>query len=580
MKKNNIKYLFQIVSLLFVIGMSIGFTSCEDELEKEFYDPDKVTQADFAMLFTGALQPTELFRLEYGPGYHQSRAFNRLFGLGTFPYAGFNGMEPNSYTLWTGWSGATLRNTQFNKTYIDFNKNIPVMNLLLNNLPEEEKDDYSIYVHCINIVKAYMFQRLTDIYDDVPFSEANGAYQKQFWAKYDTQEYIYTTLLESLDEIQDALDGYELNNSVAHEKFLTHDILNNGNVEQWRKFANSMRLRMAMRMSIVSPNNAKAIISDIISNGLPVVSQPDDFIGLAETDYAHVMEWYWPRAMSEMWYNFHAPRFIVQDILGYTGPDTPEDQVDPRMYVMFQPNQFGDYVGCPSWGTEQFDLIQTDMEALGYDQERIDVAKNWAYDDHLEPYFSFYNKMTYFNFDMEYPAFSPTETHLLLAEAAIRFADVAGSIDAATEYRTAISQSIDWYYQVNASNTFNETSTPAIPVAIMDGSKPSKPETTVIDAFLDNKVAAFMAMSDEDKIKEIFYQKMAHLNILNYWEIWSETRRLQKDYGILTPTSNIFVWMERFYYPSDEETTNPDNFAKVSHKNDHDTPVWWTGREK
>ena len=74
MKKNNIKYLFQIVSLLFVIGMSIGFTSCEDELEKEFYDPDKVTQADFAMLFTGALQPTELFRLEYGPGYHQSRA--------------------------------------------------------------------------------------------------------------------------------------------------------------------------------------------------------------------------------------------------------------------------------------------------------------------------------------------------------------------------------------------------------------------------------------------------------------------------------------------------------------------------
>nr|WP_321408878.1 SusD/RagB family nutrient-binding outer membrane lipoprotein [uncultured Carboxylicivirga sp.] len=580
MKIYNIKYLFQLVTFLFVIGMSIGFTSCEDELESAFYDPDKVTQADFAMLFTGALQPTELFRLEYGPGYHQSRAFNRLFGLGTFPYAAFNSMEPNSYTLWTGWSGATLRNTQFNKTYIDFNKNIPVMNLLLNNLPEEEKEDYSIYVHCINIVKAYMFQRLTDIYDDVPFSEANGAYQKQFWAKYDTQEEIYTTLLASLDEIQEALNGYELNNSAAHEKFLSHDILNNGNVELWRKFANSMRLRMAMRMSLVSPTESKAIISDIITNALPVVSEAEDFIGLAETDYAHVMEWYWPRAMSEMWYNFHAPRFMMQDIFGYTGPATPVDQIDPRMYVVFQPNQFGDYVGCDSWGPNQFNLIQADMEALEYDQDRIDVAKNWYYDDHLEPYFSFYNKMTYFNFDMEYPAFTPSETHLLLAEAAIRFPDAAGSINAATEYRTAISQSIDWYYEVNGSNTFNESSTPAIPMAIMDGSQPRKPDASVIDAFLDNKVAAFNAMSDADKIKEIFYQKMTHLNILNYWEIWSEARRLQDEYGILTPTSEIFVWMERFYYPSDEETTNPDNFAKVAYKNDHDTPVWWTNRTK
>ncbi|MBR8535708.1 SusD/RagB family nutrient-binding outer membrane lipoprotein [Carboxylicivirga sediminis] len=580
MKLYKIHDLLGKLLLLMLTGLVIGLSSCQDELEEEFYNPDKVTQADFAMLFTGALQPTELFRLEYGPGYHQCRAFNRLFGLGTFPYAPFNNYEPGSYTLWTGWSGSTLRNTQFNKTYVDFNKNIPVMNLLLNNLPEEEKADYAIYVHCINIVKAYMFQRLTDIYDDVPFTEANGAYQKKFWAKYDSQEFIYNALLESLDEIQTTLDGYELNNSLAHQKFQVHDILNDGNVEQWRKFANSLRLRMAMRLSNVDASKAQEIIGDILSNNLPLVSEADDFIGLAETDYAHVMEWYWPRAMTEMWYNFHAPRYMMQDIFGYVSPATPADQVDPRLYVVFQPNQFGDYVGCDSWGTTQFDKIQTDMEALGYEQDRIDNAKDWAYDDHREPYFSFYNKKTYFNFDMEYPAFTATETHLLLAEAAIRYPGVAGSIDASQAYRKAIAESIDWYYMVNGGNTFDDASSPAIPVAIMDGTQPSKPDAAAIDAFLDNKVAAFNAMSDDEKIKEIFYQKMAHLNVLNYWEIWSEARRLQKDYGILTPTSNIFVWMERFYYPSSEETTNPDNFAAVAHKNDHDTPVWWTGRTK
>ena len=75
------KATFAFVSLFLV------FSSCQNTLEDEFYNPEKQTEPSFEMLFTGALQPTELFRLEYGPGYHQSRAFNRVLGLGTFPYA-------------------------------------------------------------------------------------------------------------------------------------------------------------------------------------------------------------------------------------------------------------------------------------------------------------------------------------------------------------------------------------------------------------------------------------------------------------------------------------------------------------
>ena len=578
MKIKDNKILKMRTVLIIVFGVFLTLSSCQDQLEDEFYDPEKQTQPSFEMLFTGALQPTELFRLEYGPGYHQSRAFNRLMGLGTFPYAYYNNVPDNSVTAWTGWSGTTLRETQFNKTYVDFNKNIPVINLMLNSLPEDERADYEIYVYCINIVKAYMFQRLTDIYDDVPFSEANGAYQNKFWAKYDTQEYIYNSLLTELKEIETALAGLSLNSSLAHEKFKVHDILNDGDVLKWRKFANSMRLRMAMRMSVVDPATSKEIIGDIISNSLPIVSEAEDFIGMAETDYAHVMEYYWPRAMSEMWYNFHAPRFFVRDIFGYKGPGTPEDQIDPRLYTVFQPNTFGDYVGCDAWGPDQFTNIESDMQELGYDESRINTAKDWNYDDHLEPYFSFYNKMTYFNYDMEYPAFTATESHLLLAEAAVRFPDIAGSIDPVEEYRKAISLSIDWYYETNKNNSFDETTSPAIPPNIIDGSQPSKPATTLIEAFLDNKSSYFANLNSDDKIKEVFYQKIVHLNILNYWEIWSETRRLQKEYGILAPISKKWVWMERFYYPSSEETTNPDNFAAVAYKNDHDTPVWWTGR--
>lgn len=576
--KLQFKNIFRLKTLVlpFVVGVLI-LSSCQDKLEEEFYNPEKQTEPSFEMLFTGALQPTELFRLDYGAGYHQSRAFNRVLGLGTFPYAYYNNVPDNSVTAWTGWSGATLRNTQFNKTYVDFNKNIPVLNLMLNGLPEDEKPDYEIYVQCINVVKAFMFQRLTDIYDDVPFSEANGAYEKKFWAKYDTQESIYNTLLDELLEIETALSGFELNSSLAHEKFRVHDILNNGDILKWRKFANSLRLRMAIRLSVVDPAKSKEVIGDIITNSRPLVDEAADFIGMAEKDYAHVMEWYWPRAMKEMWYNFHAPRSMVRDIFGYKGPETPADEIDPRLYTVFQPNKWGDYVGCDVWGDEQFPNIDADMQALGYEEDRINGAKDWVYDDHLEPYFSFYNKVTYYNFDMKYPAFTATETHLLLAEAAIRFPEVAGSIDVSEEYRKAIQESINWYYETNKSNTFDVTTSPAIPANIMDGAYADAPSA---DAFLDKKTASFDALSSDDKIKEIFNQKFAHLNILNYWEIWSETRRLQKEYGILAPVSKKWIWMERFYYPSSEETTNPDNFAAVAAKNNHDTPVWWTGRTK
>lgn len=579
--KNRIDNRLKVKTItIFMVGLFITLTGCQDQLEDEFYNPEKQTKPSFEMLFTGALQPTELFRLEYGPGYHQSRAFNRLLGLGTFPYAAYNNVPDNSVTAWTGWSGVTLRETQFNKTYVDFNKNIPVINLMLNSLPEDEKPNYEIYVNCINVVKAYMFQRLTDIYDDVPFSEANGAYENKFWAKYDSQEFIYTTLLDELKEIEITLANTTLNNSLAHEKFKIHDILNNGDILKWRKFANSMRLRMAMRLSNVNPDKAKAIIGEIISNNLPVISEAEDLIGMAEKDYAHVMEWYWPRAMSEMWYNFTAPRFILHDVFGYKGPGTLEEEIDPRLYVVFQPNTFGDYVGCDKWGSDQFPNIEADMGNLGYDETRINNAKDWNYDDHLKPYFSFYNKMTYFNFDMKYPAFSPTETHLLLAEAAIRYPEIAGGVNLVEEYRKAISLSIDWYYEVNRTNKFGVSTTPAIPANIIEGSQYPKPSEAVISAFLDNKSNAFSNMSNNDKIKEVFYQKMTHLNILNYWEVWSETRRLQKEFGILAPVSSKWVWMERFYYPSSEETTNPDNFKAVANKNDHDTPVWWTGRTK
>ncbi|MDP4184513.1 MAG: SusD/RagB family nutrient-binding outer membrane lipoprotein [Bacteroidota bacterium] len=580
MNKLRIKFRYRAIILFGLIGLLLGSTSCQDQLKDNFYNPDRQTKPDFAMLFTGVLQSTELFRMEYGPQYHQIRAFNRLLGLGTFPDGNnWDNAPDGSSMLWTTWSGVTLRETQFNKAY-DFNKNVPILNLMINGLSAEEKPNYEIYVNCVNIVKAFIFQRLTDIYDDVPFSEANGAYQQKFFAKYDSQQYIYHTLLDELKTISTTLHGYQLNSSLAHSQFKNADILNNGDVTKWEKFANSLRLRMALRLEVVEPEVSKAVIADIVNNNLPLVSDDNDLIGLAEKDFAHVMEYYWPRAVSEMYYNCTAPRFMMRNLMGYNGPGTDEATVDPRMKVIFQPNSKGDYIGLDVWNPTQVAEANADMQAFNYDATWVSDALNWNYDDHLDTHYSMYNKMTYFNYNLKFPAFTPSETHLILAEAAIRYPELG--INAAAEYRKAMQQSINWYYSMNSSNTFGPTSTPPVPNNIMPNSQPAKPSASVINTWLDSKVADFNALNAQDKYKAIFYQKYIHLNIFNHWELWSEHRRLAKELGtgfIYEHASKVFTWMERFYYPSGEATTNPDNFKAVSTQNDAVTPVWWTGRK-
>lgn len=569
----------KIIGLLAFSVALLSLNACQDTLKDEFSNPDQQTKPSFELLFTGVLQTPDLFRQDYGSNYHSTLFGCRVLGLGGYPHPVWNGRATDEVKHWTNWSGATLRDNLWNFVYVNAYKNVPIMNLLINNLPENEKKDYEIYVKCVNVCKAYMFQRLTDAYDDIPFSEAGGAWELKFTPKYESQKEVYYKLLDDLKVLANDLASYQLNNSVAHIKFKTADILNKGDVKQWARFANSIRLRMAIRISVVEPEKSKAIIQEILQSPAGLIQENSQEVGMAEKNLAQIWEIYFPRSIHELYYHLHAPRPILNGIFGYSAT-APAEQIDPRTFVVFQPSVQGRYVGIEKWGAGQFPQIDVDFPVpAGDEQAKKDneKAKNWDYDDNLDPMFSMYNKMTYYNFDLKFPSVSPTEVHLLLAEAALRFPDLG--LNAADEYKKAIETSIDWYYAINNSNKYTETSTPFITKNVMPGSQYPKPKKEAIDAFLAYKAGQFAAKGNGEKIKEIFNQKLAHLNIFNPMEIWSEARRLKKEFGDVTPKANCVMFMERFYYPVSESQTNPTNFDKVKGQNDAVTPVWWTGRK-
>jgi hypothetical protein len=124
------------------------------------------------------------------------------------------------------------------------------------------------------ILKAYTFQLLVDAYGDVPYSEAGLSYLKGITLpKYDDQEVIYEDIAKELKEAVDALDASK--DKVSGEMYF------GGDIAKWKKFGNSLLLRVGMRYTKIDENKAKSLVqiaTDPARGG--VMSSNDDNVVL------------------------------------------------------------------------------------------------------------------------------------------------------------------------------------------------------------------------------------------------------------------------------------------------------------
>ncbi|BDD05786.1 SusD/RagB family nutrient-binding outer membrane lipoprotein [Aureibacter tunicatorum] len=130
-----------------------------------------------------------------------------------------------------------------------------------------EGDESSPFIYSVALIaKIFHFHMLTDMYGDVPYSEAGMAVSGLVQASYDSQEEIYNDLFRMLDEAINILEGVE--NYAGIEEI---DRLYDGQADAWLRFANSLRLRMGMRVryvdaSLSASEIGKALSSNLIEN--------------------------------------------------------------------------------------------------------------------------------------------------------------------------------------------------------------------------------------------------------------------------------------------------------------------------
>lgn len=125
--------------------------------------------------------------------------------------------------------------------------------------PESETPNAN-YEGVALVMKSWVYSLLTDLYGSIPYSQAvKGSSTEPIYSpEYDTQEAVYAGILADLKTANEKL--------TVGGKDISGDILYNGDIMKWKKFANSLRLRLANRQAAKKPTESKAIMAEILGS--------------------------------------------------------------------------------------------------------------------------------------------------------------------------------------------------------------------------------------------------------------------------------------------------------------------------
>ncbi|MCB0649376.1 MAG: SusD/RagB family nutrient-binding outer membrane lipoprotein [Saprospiraceae bacterium] len=171
------------------------------------------------------------------------------------------------------------------------------------------------------IIKAHIAAALTDIFGDVPYSEAFSGRSGVITPKYDAQEDIYTGeggIIDNLNKAIMAIDAYK--GSIP----LSGDIIFNGDLSKWKRWANSLKIKALMR--IHSKENVASELQSIYNQGLYISSANQNAVFSFTTGAPNNFRMATARVGD---FNIYIMSETMQEIL--------EKYQDPRAQTFFRP---------------------------------------------------------------------------------------------------------------------------------------------------------------------------------------------------------------------------------------------------
>lgn len=233
--------------IIYTIVVLLVFASCDNGFEELNVDPTKSSQIEANSKFTAALLRTS------GERYEAWRA-NLIYQSTMMQhFASTAGYWSGDKYTWNKGYAASL----FDRYY---SGPVKAIEDILVQLREEGKPEEMIAI--ARIWRVTIYSRLTDVYGDIPYSEAGKGYlEGNLNPKYDAQSAIYADMLKELEESAAALGS-------GDSAWGGSDIIFSGDQGKWKKYANSMMLRLGLRLIKVDPAGAQSWATKAISGGV------------------------------------------------------------------------------------------------------------------------------------------------------------------------------------------------------------------------------------------------------------------------------------------------------------------------
>jgi len=319
---------FKIITILF-FGLLIT-VACDKDFEEINTDPNNPTAVPSDLMIPGIIRGAQNQSYSTFVGGDMGACWSQQFAKVQYnDEARYIPRQGTITGVWNTYYAVVVSdaNAMYNLAVTEENKNMQGVALAL---------------------QAYGFAFLTDVYGDIPFSEAIKADEGIIAPVYDKQEAVYTGILKMLDDAIALLGTSGAINS-------TNDILYGGDAGLWKKFASSLKFRVLMRAS--AKMDVSAQLQALVNSGNLFTSNAEDaklvYLG-SQPDANPLYE--------SIVYGTRGEWKINSTIVDLLMEDN-----DPRLAVYAQLNDSDEYRGKPSGYDDvpNDDYNYTNVSALG-----------------------------------------------------------------------------------------------------------------------------------------------------------------------------------------------------------------------
>lgn len=324
MKKLNRSFYKNSVSIF--LFCAILLCACNDGLEEINENPNQAVGDPSIDLLFGAILPgfirqvTGSFRT---PGQLAQQFANKNSEVGILGHDE-DGTSRRFWEIVYSENGGALRNAGFL-------------------IYQSEQQGNDVYRAIGLIYKAYMLSYASDLFGDIPYNNAGKGFllEDQFlFPAYDPQKEVYEAMIADLSTANQLLISAPSNQLIDDDR----DLLFGGNRLSWRKFANSLKLRLLMRMSNVEDVGSR-ITGIFNSSDTPVFESIND-----EPSFSYIADNDWPfDAINDLNSEIRLSATIVDILKGEGGVNKITDVLDPRLPIFVDPTAQSVVNGTPEF---------------------------------------------------------------------------------------------------------------------------------------------------------------------------------------------------------------------------------------